>query len=171
MAFSPDAFLAFALRLVTDPLQLAPERFTLPGRDFPFTFLSAKFSLLCVTGGTLDLILSFGSVSLAPRSLAAFVKRPFTKFPVFVKYVPAGASFVSSIIQRGTTTPGPSADFVYDSGPQNLPNANGRQVTTPSVITSLSSAGTIRFLLYLWNQTINLYGGARTNQAYIIKIG
>ena len=83
----------------------------------------------------------------------------------------AGASFVSSIIQRGTTTPGPSADFVYDSGPQNLPNANGRQVTTPSVITSLSSAGTIRFLLYLWNQTINLYGGARTNQAYIIKIG
>ena len=52
-------------------------------------------SLRCVTGGTFDLVLSLGSVSLAPRSLAAFVSLPFTRLPVFVKYVPLGASFVS----------------------------------------------------------------------------
>ena len=75
--------------------------------------------------------------------------------------------FLSAIIERGI-----NGDFVYDGGPMNLPNvSNGRQVTTPSVVTSLSSAGTIRFKMYLYRMNINLYGGARTNQAYIVKIG
>ena len=43
-ARSPDAFFAFALKLVTDPLQLAPERLTRPGLLLPFFFPSAKLS-------------------------------------------------------------------------------------------------------------------------------
>jgi hypothetical protein len=84
----------------------------------------------------------------------------------------SGASYVSVIIQRGTATPSSSsADFVYDTGPSNLANATGRQTTTPSIVTNFTDSGTIRFLLYLNNQDITMYGDARTNQAYIVKIG
>lgn len=46
LPFSPPYFLAFALRSVTDPAQLAPARFTLPGLLLPLTFPSAKFSIM-----------------------------------------------------------------------------------------------------------------------------
>src|SRR6056300_344046 len=45
LARSPDAFFALLLKLVTLPLQLAPERFTRPGLLLPFFLPSAKFSL------------------------------------------------------------------------------------------------------------------------------
>src|SRR6056300_300778 len=41
---SPEYFLAFDLNELTDPLQLAPERFTRPGLLLPFFLPSAKFS-------------------------------------------------------------------------------------------------------------------------------
>jgi hypothetical protein len=44
LARSPDAFFALARNDVTEPLQDAPARLTLPGRDLPLTLPSAKFS-------------------------------------------------------------------------------------------------------------------------------
>ena len=44
MPFSPPYFFAFALNDDTDPLQLAPAFFTLPGLLLPFFLPSAKFS-------------------------------------------------------------------------------------------------------------------------------
>jgi len=41
---SPPYLLAFDLNELTEPLQLAPARFTLPGLLLPFTLPSAKFS-------------------------------------------------------------------------------------------------------------------------------
>ena len=45
LARSPEYFLAFARKLVTEPLQLAPDFLTLPGLLLPFTLPSAKFSI------------------------------------------------------------------------------------------------------------------------------
>jgi len=41
LPFSPPAFLAFALNEETEPLQLAPDLFTLPGLLLPLTLPSA----------------------------------------------------------------------------------------------------------------------------------
>jgi hypothetical protein len=46
LARSPDEFLARLRKEVTDPLQLAPARLTRPGRLFPLTLPSAKFSTM-----------------------------------------------------------------------------------------------------------------------------
>jgi len=44
LARSPDDFFALALNDVTESLQDAPARLTLPGRDLPLRLPSAKFS-------------------------------------------------------------------------------------------------------------------------------
>jgi hypothetical protein len=61
-AFSPDAFFARALRLVTEPLQLAPDFFTLPGLLLPFFLPSAKFSFALLLPTFLKPNLLFGPV-------------------------------------------------------------------------------------------------------------
>ena len=73
-AFSPELFFAFLRKSVTEPLQLAPERFTRPGLLLPFTLPSAKFSVVnsfafAIAGAVLEFF-GFKKTSSPPYSFA-----------------------------------------------------------------------------------------------------